>query len=163
MVFNYLNKDISTIVEKRDAIMNQIKIEGKQGFIQIKSEKKYGFSNKKSHFGGYDIEGTVEIKTGNYYVLGELWFTTNDMYEFYQALNKCYNTLQGIATFINYETSLQIEFEFNNLGQVVIQGYYKEKPYLENVLQFEIESDQSFILATLNELKTFLSQYGDIS
>ena len=82
MVFNYLNKYISTIVEKRDEIMNQIKIEGKQGFIQIKSEKKYEFSNKKSHFGGYDIEGTVEIKTGNYYVLGELWFTTNDMYEF---------------------------------------------------------------------------------
>ncbi|MFS8602707.1 hypothetical protein LRO89_08895 [Priestia megaterium] len=142
--------------------MDQITIRGKQGSIQIKSGKKHGSSNRKSHFGGYDIEGTVEIKSGNYYVLGELLFTTNDMYEFYQALNKCYNTLQGVATFINYETSLQIEFKFSNLGQVFIQGYYREKPYLENVLQFEIESDQSFILATLNELKTFLSQYGDV-
>ncbi|MED4797187.1 hypothetical protein P9683_20010 [Priestia megaterium] len=142
--------------------MNQVTVRGKQGSIQIKQGDKYGFSNRKSHFGGYDIEGTVEIKSGNYYVLGELWFTTNDMHEFYQALNKCYNTLQGVATFINYETSLQIEFEFNDLGQVFIQGYYREKPYLKNVLQFEIESDQSFILATLNELKAFLSQYGDV-
>ncbi|NGY75564.1 hypothetical protein F6Y02_01640 [Bacillus megaterium] len=93
MVFNYLNKDISTIVEKRDARI-KLKLKVNRALFKLSQKRNMGFPIK-SHFGGYDIEGTVEIKTGNYYVLGELWFTTNDMYEFYQALNKCYNTLKA--------------------------------------------------------------------
>jgi hypothetical protein len=42
---------------------------GKKGcFVQITIEEVFDFPNMTSHFGGYDARGTVEIKSGNYYV-----------------------------------------------------------------------------------------------
>ncbi|MFJ7952784.1 hypothetical protein ACIQZG_14770 [Lysinibacillus sp. NPDC096418] len=141
--------------------MNGFTIKGKQGFIRIELQKVSGFPKDTSHFGGYDAEGNVEIESGNYYVLGELWFTTGDVYEFYKQLDKCYCELKGMATFGNYETSIKIEVVFNQLGTVVLQGYFKEKAHMENELQFEIESDQSFLSSTLEDLRIFVDHYGN--
>ena len=141
--------------------MNEFTIKGKQGFIRIELQNAIGFPKEISHFGGYDAEGIVEIKSGNYYVLGETWFTTGDVYEFYKQFDKCYRELKGKATFWNYETSLKLEVVFNHLGQAVLQGYFKEKAHFENELQFEIESDQSFLSSTLEELRKFVDHYGD--
>jgi len=141
--------------------MNEFTIKGNQGFVRIKLQNVSGFPKDISHFGGYDAEGIVEIKSGNYYVLGELWFTTGDVYEFYKQLDKCYCELKGMATFQNYETSLKLEVVFKELGQVVLQGYFIEKAYMENELQFEIESDQTFLSYTLEDLRTFVGHYGN--
>ena len=54
--------------------MNEFVVIGKQGFIRIELIKAFGFPKDTSHFGGYDAQGITEIKSGNYYVLGELWF-----------------------------------------------------------------------------------------
>jgi hypothetical protein len=141
--------------------MNGFTIKGKQGFIRIELQNASGFPKETSHFGGYDAEGIVEIKSGNYHVLGEIWFTTGDIYEFYKQLDECYRQLKGMAVFWNYETSLKLEVGFNHLGQVVLQGYFKEKAHMENELQFEMESDQSFLSSTLGELRKFVDHYGD--
>lgn len=141
--------------------MNEFTIKGEQGFIRIELQNVIGFPEETSHFGGYDAEGIVEIKSGNYYVLGELWFTTADVYEFYKQLDNCYRELKGMAVFWNYETSLKLEVVFNHLGQVILQGYFKEKAHMENELQFEMESDQSFLTSTLEDLRKFVDHYGD--
>ncbi|MGG3452302.1 hypothetical protein ABER98_21125 [Domibacillus aminovorans] len=142
--------------------MNEFVVKGKNGFIRIELHKASGYPEDTSHFGGYDAEGIAEIKSGNYYVLGELWFTTGEVYEFYKQLEKCYRELTGSAVFWNSESSLKIEVIFNNLGQVILQGYFKEEPHLENELQFEIESDQSFLASTVEELKRFVDYYGGL-
>ena len=141
--------------------MNGFTITGKRGFIRIELQNASGFPKDTSHFGGYEAEGIIEIKSGNYYIFGELWFTTGDVYDFYKQLDKCYRELNGIAVFSNYENSLELEVVFNRLGQVVIQGSFQEKAYVENELQFEIESDQSFLTSTLEELRKFVDHYGD--
>lgn len=141
--------------------MNGFTIKGKQGFLRIELQNASGFPEDTSHFGGYDAEGIVEIKSGNYYVLGEMWFTTGDVYAFYKQLDQCYRELKGIATFSNYEVSLQVEVVFNHLGQVVLRGYFKEKALMGNELLFEIESDQSFLSSTLEDLKKFVDHYGN--
>ena len=141
--------------------MNEFTIKGEQGFIRIELQNVIGFPEETSHFGGYDAEGIVEIKSGNYYVLGEMWFSTGDVYKFYTQLEKCYRDLKGKATFWNYETSLKLEIVINHLGQIVLQGYFKERTLLENELQFEIESDQSFLSSTLVDLRRFVDHYGD--
>jgi len=142
--------------------MNEFVVIGKQGFIRIELIKAFGFPKETSHFGGYDAQGITEIKSGNYYVKGELWFSTGEVYEFYKQLERCYRELKGEATFWNAEANLRIDIKFNRLGQIIIQGYFKEQTHQGNELQFEIESDQSFLATTLQQLKKFVDHYGDL-
>jgi hypothetical protein len=136
---------------------------GKQGcFIRVVLEKVLGFPNHTSHFGGYDVQGAVEIKSGSYYAKGELWFTTGEVYEFYDQLSKCMADLHGTATFWTYETNLKVEATFNGRGQVAITGYYKEFAHQDNELKFDIESDQSFFVETMDGLKAIVKHYGDL-
>lgn len=86
--------------------MNGFTIKSKQGFIRFELKEVQGFPEETSQFGGYDAKGIVEIKSRNFYVLGDLWFTTGDVYEFYKQLDKCYRNLKGTAVFWNYDQRL---------------------------------------------------------
>lgn len=140
--------------------MQEFTIKGNQGFIRMELQKASDFLQNTNQCDGYDADGIVEIKSGNYYVLGKTWFTTGEVYEFYKQLDHCYRNLKGKAVFWNYEASLKIEVIFYQLGQVVLKGYYKEQAYLDNELLFEIESDQTFLPPTIEELKRFVEHYG---
>ncbi|KON68863.1 hypothetical protein AKG34_08715 [Peribacillus butanolivorans] len=142
--------------------VHEFKIDGKQGFIQIELNEVYGFPNETSYLGGYDVKGKIDIKSGNYYVNGELWFSTGQVFEFYTQLQKCYRELKGKATFSNSETTLKLELDFNKLGQIIIQGYFQELASEENILQFEFESDQSYLESTLQELNKIVDHYGGL-
>ncbi|MEL3962353.1 hypothetical protein MKZ01_14025 [Lysinibacillus endophyticus] len=56
---------------------------------------------------------------------------------------------------------LRLEVIPNNLGQVVLHGYFKENSDLKNELKFEMESDQSFLSSSLKDLSKFVKHYGD--
>lgn len=143
--------------------MNEFVVRGKQGcFIRIALDEVFGFPNLTSHFGGYDVKGTAEIKSGNYYVKGELWFSTGEIYEFYNQLVRCWTDLTGVATFWTSEANLKLEVKFNNHGQVVIEGYFKEFANQDNELKFEIESNQSFFMETIEGLGEVINHYGDL-
>ncbi|MFF2157180.1 hypothetical protein ACFVVQ_17970 [Paenibacillus chitinolyticus] len=143
--------------------VHEFVVRGKEGgFVKIIIEEVYGFPKMTSHFGGYDAKGTVEIKSGNYYVKGELWFTTGEAFQFYSQLLRCWTDLDGVATFTNYETNLNLEVKFNNRGQCIIEGYYKEFAHEDNELKFEIESNQSFFVETLDGLKQIVNHYGEL-
>ena len=143
--------------------MNEFKIAGKQGFIRIELNEVYGFPNQTSHLGGYDVKGKIEIKSGNYYVKGaELWFSTGQVYEFFIQLEKCNHNLKGNATFSESENILKLDLSFNRLGQINIQGHFQELAHQENILQFEIESDQSYLESTIQQLKNIVDHYGNL-
>lgn len=142
--------------------MNDFIVRGKQGcFLRITLNDVIGFPETTSHFGGYDVKGIVDIKSGSYYVKGELWFTTGETYEFFNQLDRCYSDLQGVAVFCSSEANLKFEVKFINLGQVVIEGYFKEFYDRDNELKFEIESNQSFFVETLDGLRKIATMYGD--
>lgn len=141
--------------------MDEFTLKGKQGHIHIRLEELFNFPNT-SHFGGYDAEATVEIKSGNYHVKGKLWFTTGEVYLFYEQLKNCYNSFQGEAVFATYEKNLELKAVFNRKGHVTLVGYYHEHLHLENKLIFEIESDQSYFESTLKQLEKFFQKYGGI-
>lgn len=104
----------------------------------------------------------TEIKSGNYSVQGEVWFSTGQVFKFYDQLQKYLHELEGTATFTNNETNLKFDLDFHKLGQISIQGSFQEFPDLENELHFEIESDQSFLASTLPELKKMVDHYGGL-
>ncbi|RFU69387.1 hypothetical protein [Bacillus sp. V59.32b] len=143
--------------------MNEFIIAGKQGFIRIELSEVYGFPNETSYLGGYDVKGIVEIKSGNYFVKdAELWFSTGQVYQFFNQLQKCYNDLKGCVTFSESENNLKIDLSFNKFGQINIQGYFQEVAHQENILQFEFESEQSYLVSTLHQLQNIVDQYGDL-
>jgi len=141
--------------------MYQFFLGGKQGFIRIELNEVIGYPNETSFLGGYDVRGKIEIKSGNYYVKdAELWFSTGQIYEFYEQLFKCYKELKGKVNFHNSESELKLVLEFTDLGQFTILGSFQEYPSEENFLQFEFESEQSYLTSTLTELKAIIDYYG---
>ncbi|MGO4696468.1 hypothetical protein AB4Z50_19515 [Paenibacillus sp. 2TAB26] len=136
---------------------------GKQGcFIQISLDEVFGFPNMTSPFGGYDVRGIAEIKSGNYYVKGELWFTTGETYEFYNQLVKCWAELKGLATFCSTEANLELKVKFINRRQISIVGYFKEFAHQDNEMKFEIESEQSFFGETVEGLEEIVNHHGGL-
>lgn len=113
------------------------------------------------HFGGYDSESIIEIKSSNYHIIGNLWITTGDIFNFYQELKKCQKMIQGIAHLDSYENNLQMAVCYNELGHVLIKGKFIEKYIENNCLEFELQSDQSFVFSTMIELEDIYKKYGD--
>ena len=142
--------------------MNEFVIGGKQGYIRIEITEVLGFPNETSYKGGYEVKGKIDIKSGNYFVKeAELWFSTGQVFEFYTELQKCYRKLNGVMKFTP-DSNLKFEIHFNKLGQINIQGYFQEFLSEENLLQFEFESEQSYLFSTLEELKKIVDHYGDL-
>ncbi|MFB7139380.1 hypothetical protein ACFCYN_06990 [Gottfriedia sp. NPDC056225] len=141
--------------------MYAFELGGKQGYIRIELTEVLGFPKRTSYLGGYDVKGKIEIKSKNYYVKdAELWFSTGQIYEFYEQLLKCYKELKGIINFPNTESELKLVLEFADFGQFTILGSFQEYPSEENFLQFEFESEQSYLTSTLAELKEIVDYYG---
>ncbi|MGB7605360.1 MAG: hypothetical protein WBL93_07760 [Lutisporaceae bacterium] len=142
--------------------MEGFKLEGKNGHISIEFLEVYGFPNNTSVFGGYDAKGIVEIKSSNYRVCGELWFSTGEIYNFYSTLKECNKRLDGKAELITTETNLKMSVDFDKIGHVVISGEYVERYDENNELTYEIFSDQSYIQDTIKELNEIVNKYGGL-
>ena len=143
--------------------MNNFIIDGKQGFIQIEFNEVFGFPDETSFDGGYDVRGKLSLKSENYYVKdAEVWFTTGQIYTLYKQLQKAYKLLKGSITFSNRDETFKFEMKFNRSGQIEIEGSFQEFLDKENILQFEFLSDQSYLIATLEELKNIVAYYGDL-
>ncbi|MEK3731658.1 hypothetical protein MKX64_04290 [Paenibacillus sp. FSL M8-0334] len=140
--------------------MNGFRVAGTQGHIEIQLEEVYGFPEATSHFGGYDAKASVEIKSGNYSVKGEMYVTTREISLFYDQLKACYQRLDGEVEFANYDVSLELKLCFNAQGHVLITGRFKERPELDNELRFEMESDQSYLISALEDMEQIVQQYG---
>ena len=89
----------------------------------------FGFPNRTSYGGGYSVKGNIKILVGGYSVNSQHYFTTGELYKFYNDLSYCYNNLTGIAELPNTEqelTLLTLSVIFNKTGHVSIKGSYHE-------------------------------------
>ncbi|MGB6406561.1 MAG: hypothetical protein WBF39_03740 [Planococcus donghaensis] len=142
--------------------MMDFMIAGKQGFIRIELTEVYGFPEETSYLGGFGVQGSIEIKSGNYYVKdAELWFSTGQVYEFFVQLQKAYQSLKGRVIFMESDNNLDLSLHFNQFGQINIKGNFQEVSEPENSLQFEFESEQSYLVSTLQQLQRIVDYYGD--
>ncbi|QKS59001.1 hypothetical protein HUB98_24210 [Paenibacillus barcinonensis] len=138
-----------------------IKGEGRER-LQIILKEIVGFPQATSHFGGYDVVGRVEIASGNYYVNGELWLTTGELYLLYKDLRKAYQECKGLVSYRNYEGNLEFNIGFMKLGQVEISGRYQERHDRANELIFNFCTDQSYLQETVEGLEGIHKKYGDM-
>ena len=136
----------------------------KQERIKLEILEVFGFPNDTSFRGGYDARCHLEITLGAYACQTARYYTaTASIYDFYVALQDCYNKLSGKATYSVYcpENDLVLEVIFNHSGCVEIKGKYRDDLAVNNVLSFEFCTDQSYFKEILSDLKKIYLTFGD--
>ncbi|MWV43396.1 hypothetical protein GRF59_07095 [Paenibacillus sp. HJL G12] len=144
-------------------MMIQFQIYGENNqYLIIQLMKVHGFPEDTCHWGGYEAEGSVIIKSGSYTASGNLWVSTGEIFIFKNQLNEIYDNCNGEAKLANYETNFELSIKINNRGRVEVEGRYKEFSSIDNVLMFFFEADQSYIVKTLEELNEISLKYGGL-
>jgi hypothetical protein len=86
-----------------------------------------------------------------------------EIYQFYVQLEALYQSLQGTASLETMEHWLQLTVTAGKLGQIYVSGSVSHPVggiLPTTSLHFELaESDQTYLLETLNQLKSVVSQY----
>lgn len=140
--------------------MEEFTLKGDSGFLKITFKKVWGFPKITSHFGGYEVQCSIEIESSGFSVTSSFYTTTGELFDFYSALALCNEKIQGIVEFNNYEDDLKLKIAYDVLGHVNVRGNFSLNRELDNSLSFEFTSDQSYIQSTLTELRTITEKYG---
>jgi hypothetical protein len=76
-------------------------------------------------------------------------------------LKECYQNLEGQA---EYRLLLENDFKFTvsmtSSGHAVVIGTFQEKPDKDNILSFEMETDQSCFLSVIEDVDKLKKIYG---
>lgn len=141
--------------------MDFFELKGENGYVRISLVRVNGFPNQTSHFGGYETECEIEIKSQSYFVKGVIWTTTGEVHQFFKQLENFHTSVSGTADFENYEHNLKLKVVYSENGQVNLIGEYQEFFHLHTQLIFEIKSDQSYLSESLVQLKMIVEKYGN--
>ncbi|MHA6484093.1 WapI family immunity protein [Paenibacillus sp. strain BS8-2] len=128
--------------------------------IIISFEEVSGFPNSTSYSGGYDFEGTIQIRSGNYTVQGSIWLTTGELFQLNKEISEMYKQLKGKAFLKAFDSDFEVTIEIDQRGRIYINGNYKEFPSVDNELTFSFESDQSYLVKTIEDLQLIYLKYG---
>jgi hypothetical protein len=139
--------------------MEEFELKGQNGFIIIRINEVFGFPNKTSHFGGYDCILGIDIKVGNYNVKSQFYSTTGELYDFYNKIKECQAELNGLAEFNSYENNLEMTAKYS-FGNVAIFGKFQENMTMDNLMEFDFYSDQSYLKNTVEQLNQIVNKYG---
>jgi hypothetical protein len=140
--------------------MEEIYLEGIDGFVKFRVLDVYGFPEEKNYLGCYDIRVEVAIKSQNYLVNGEVWTNTAEIFNLIKELEVCQINLKGKIKYSPFESDLGLEIHYVDFGHIIISGKYQERADIETKLEFEFHSDQSYVQLSLEGLKNFFQKYG---
>ena len=142
--------------------METVTVRGNNSFLKIALVEVFDFPERTSPFGGYDVEGNLEVESGGFKVKDKFFFTTSDLYKFYNQLKPAYKKINGEASFSCYDKNLKFNVIFQADGSVIISGAFnKTLRNSENSLEFKFSSDQTYLKQTLVELEAIVNKYGN--
>ncbi|RYY36555.1 MAG: hypothetical protein EOP46_06015 [Sphingobacteriaceae bacterium] len=141
--------------------MEEFEIKGDKASLKVEIQNVYGYPNETSHFGGYDARLSVKIDIDGFKVIGDMYSSTGQLYELYLQLSECNFILKRSVHFENYEINLEFDTVYDINGKINVKGKFSKNSELSNILQFEFNTDQSYINSTLLQLKVFVDKYGD--
>lgn len=141
--------------------MDSFTIKGETDFLTLTFQEVFGFPDTTCHWGGYDLQAILEIKSSGFYVKSTLYTSTGEIFDFFQQLKNCNDKLKGTSTFTSYEGNLELTAAYDNAGHVSIKGKFSEQNEFNNKLQFEFPSDQTYIRSTVADLEVIADKYGD--
>jgi hypothetical protein len=140
--------------------MEEFTIAGKDSFLTIALVEVLGFPDDTSHWGGYDTRAGIHIQVGGFSVNSTFWTSIGELYELYQQLRVCNESVKGIVRFESYEHQLEFTAQYTPDGQLILEGVFSEFIDSNNKLIFTIITDQSYIQSTLVEMQKLVQKYG---
>lgn len=114
----------------------------------------------KNFWGGRDFVGVLSVKTSNIsFVNNSFYFSSQDVIKFYNELQKCHQTLEGSANYTPTSdgSALNLSVNFTKLGQCLVS--IKSEDFCQ--FCFEFETNQSYIVETLELLTDFVREYSN--
>ena len=104
----------------------------------------------------------LEIKSGNFHVNSSFYGSTGEFYPLYECLKQSNEKLSGKVIYGNYESNFIIIISYDIGGKINVGVTYSEQNPFANKLNYEFDTDQSYISFTIEELKSLVSKYGDM-
>ena len=106
----------------------------------------------------------MEIDVGCYKAKFDRYYlATGALYSFSNQLKECYERLEGEA---RYALLLENDFIFTvtmgSSGHATVKGKFQERPDINNVLSFEMDTDQSCFLSVISGIESLKDKYGDM-
>ena len=143
-------------------LQESFSIRGESGnFLRITISEVYSYPKSTSLWGD-EFRTLLEIKSSGFQVTSSLWTTTHELMLFHQELLQCNKLLTGSAKYASHENNLEFVADYDNMGRATISGRFDEQKGPNNVLNFEFQTDQSFIQDTLAQLQKIADKYGGI-
>ena len=129
--------------------------------ISLELNEIIGFPGHTSIEGGYDIICTLTLDAGCHHLkYDRLFSATGALYRFCDELKTCYNLLEGTAEYrLLYENDLLFRVEMTTGGHACIKGSFQEMPHKANILQFEMDTDQSCFLSVIQDIENLRAKW----
>ncbi|MCX8486590.1 MAG: hypothetical protein ORN53_05345 [Crocinitomicaceae bacterium] len=144
--------------------MESFTLKGGNGcYVKLILADIFDFPLEKSFWGGYEVKVNIEIKSGNFHVHSSFHTSTGELAQFYHSLKNANKLLSGKVQYRNFEQNTFINLSYDHSGHITINGSFSEENELNNQLDFEFQSDQSFIELGLTELQSIVSTYGGMT
>lgn len=130
--------------------------------ISLELNEVVGFPECTSIEGGYDIKCTLKIDVGCYHVKCDILYSaTGALYRFCDELKNCYTQLEGQAEYKLYlENDLYFKVEMKTGGRALVTGTFREYPDKENILHFQMDTDQTCFVSVMQDIESLKNLYG---
>ncbi len=139
--------------------MEEFVIKGDKGIITVGILETFGFPDETCFKGGYECIFGIDIKVGSYSANSSFYSSTGELFKFYEKLKMCQLELNGDAEFDSYEKNLELKVKYDS-GKILICGNYQENLAIDNKLEFEFNSDQSYFKSSIQQLEQIFYKYG---
>ena len=130
--------------------------------LRVAFAEVYGFPDSTSSWGGYDIRADLKIKSNGFEVNAEFWTSTGEIFLLLQELQQSNKVLSGSPHYDSCEGHLSFTAAYDTMGHVTIRGRFSEQMNWNNALDFEFESDQTFMQTTISQLQKIANKYGGV-
>ena len=139
----------------------QFALRGEAGnYISFLLTEVYGFPAKTSFLGGYEVRATADIKVGTFRAKADFATSTGEFYQLFQDLTSCNERLAGSVQYTSFERELEVTAQYDVFGNVGILGIFQPSSQSGTLLEFVMQSDQTFVKETLIQLEKLVNKYG---
>ena len=137
------------------------KMTGEKSLIELTMDEVFGYPESTDVAGGYSAKGILTIRSGSYSVSDIHYFATGELYDFMNDLQRAYDCLSGEVVLRNFERELDLTCAFDKIGHVFVKGRFQAIPSVDNILEFELKTDQTQVCEAIGQLKKVVKIFGD--
>ena len=102
---------------------------------------------------------SIDIRAGDFTCHVGANLRTDEFERFYQEVKVLYESLTGDATFTTMETQLNLHLSGDGHGHICARGQVRDAPGTGNVLDFELQLDQTYLFGTKVQLGELLNRF----